>query len=102
MGKRRWVVGAADDRNELLAALPAKGEDGKLSKRMKQKEVEGRVRAKTGWIRGVSSLSGFVRCKSGKTAAFSILINYDRKEGGLNRHVKRIQDQVVRAIYASF
>ena len=95
-------VWAADYRNDFLAALPANGEDGKLSKRMKQKELEGRVRAKTGWIRGVSSLSGFVRCKSGKTAAFSILINYDRKEGGLNRHFKRIQDQMVRAIYASF
>ena len=58
----------------------------------------GRVRAKTGWIRGVSSLSGQVVRKDGTVRWFSILMNYDPKTNGLNKDLKAIQERIVQAI----
>ena len=55
-------------------SLPKAGKQGTLAGRMRGTAAEGRCRAKTGTISGVSALSGYCRAK-GTTMAFSILMN---------------------------
>ncbi|MEZ5987953.1 MAG: D-alanyl-D-alanine carboxypeptidase/D-alanyl-D-alanine-endopeptidase [Planctomycetota bacterium] len=81
-------------REAYVASLPRSGVSGSLLRRL-QGEMRGRVLAKTGWIAGASSLSGYVRCESGEVAVFSILMNYNRRRGGLNKALKDIQDRIV-------
>lgn len=75
----------ADFRN----SLPQGGVDGTLEDRLKDIPVQ----AKTGAIRGVSSLSGYVINRSGQTVVFSILIN---QFPGSSERARRIIDSMVR------
>ena len=84
----------------LRACLPVSGKSGTLSDRFTGTDLVGRVRAKTGWIRGASSLSGVVERRDGSELSFAILMNYDPKKGGLNRDLQRLQEQIVAAIAA--
>jgi serine-type D-Ala-D-Ala carboxypeptidase/endopeptidase (penicillin-binding protein 4) len=56
-------------------ALPAAGIDGTLENRMKQFQPTPDVHAKTGTMRGVSALSGYIKTKSQQTLIFSMMIN---------------------------
>jgi D-alanyl-D-alanine carboxypeptidase/D-alanyl-D-alanine-endopeptidase (penicillin-binding protein 4) len=53
-------------------SLPIAGVDGTLRGRMKRTPAEGNLRAKTGTISGVSSLSGYVQTFDGEMIAFSM------------------------------
>jgi len=59
----------------FVATLAVAGRDGSLQKRMRDTAAEGRVYAKTGYVRGASALSGYVYANSGRVVAFSILMN---------------------------
>ena len=82
----------------LRACLPVAGQSGTLAERFTGTDLVGRVRAKTGWIRGASALSGMLERADGSVRYFSILMNYDPKKDGLNRDLKRLQEDIVRAI----
>jgi serine-type D-Ala-D-Ala carboxypeptidase/endopeptidase (penicillin-binding protein 4) len=82
----------------LRSCLPVAGQTGTLSDRFTGTDLIGRVRAKTGWIRGASALSGMVEGKDGKLRWFSILMNYDPKQDGLNKDLKRLQEDIVQAV----
>lgn len=56
-------------------ALPIAGVDGTLSNRMKSGNAYRNVHAKTGTVRGVSCLCGYVTASNGHLLAFSILNN---------------------------
>ena len=56
-------------------ALPIGGVDGTLQNRFKGTIAAGNVRAKTGTIDQVSSLSGYVNSASGEKLVFSIIVN---------------------------
>ena len=56
-------------------ALPIAGVDGTLAHRMKSGNAYRNVHAKTGTVKGVSSLSGYVTASNGHQLAFSILTN---------------------------
>jgi len=56
-------------------ALPIAGVDGTLEKRMKGTAAAGNVRAKTGSLRYVFTMSGFVTTASGERLAFSLMLN---------------------------
>ncbi len=60
---------------ELLAALPVAGVDGTLSRRMKGTAAEARARMKTGTLRDVVALAGYVPDSSGKTWIVVAIVN---------------------------
>ncbi len=55
-------------------SLPIAGVDGTLKTRMRNSPAAGNLRAKTGSIGGVSSLSGYVTTRDGERLAFSMLM----------------------------
>ncbi|MFN6147346.1 MAG: D-alanyl-D-alanine carboxypeptidase/D-alanyl-D-alanine-endopeptidase [Planctomycetota bacterium] len=82
----------------LRACLPVAGQTGTLQERFRGTDLIGRVRAKTGWIRGASALSGMVERRDGSVRFFAILMNYDPKKDGINRDLKQLQEEIVAAI----
>jgi D-alanyl-D-alanine carboxypeptidase/D-alanyl-D-alanine-endopeptidase (penicillin-binding protein 4) len=56
-------------------ALPIGGRDGTLRNRFKQGPAFERVIAKTGSLRNVATLSGYVTAHSGQRYAFAVMIN---------------------------
>lgn len=61
-------------------SFPLAGVDGTLKRRMKNTFAQNNLRAKTGTISGVSSLSGYVTTKNNHQLSFSIMIqNHVRK-----------------------
>jgi len=82
-------------RDVYLRTLPISGSDGSLEKRMTEERYRKRVRAKTGWIREVSALSGYVQAQSKEVFAFSIIFNGYR---GSNSQMKKVQDDICRVV----
>ncbi len=60
---------------EYIAALPISGRDGTLQKRFKTPQQQGFVRAKTGTMIGMNSLSGYLYTNNGHILAFALFIN---------------------------
>lgn len=77
-------------REKFIASMSVGGVDGTLNNRFGG-ELKGRVFAKSGTIRGVSTLSGYLKAKSGQWYAFSILLN---DVSG----VRAIHERIVRAV----
>jgi D-alanyl-D-alanine carboxypeptidase/D-alanyl-D-alanine-endopeptidase (penicillin-binding protein 4) len=75
---------------EYLQALPIGGVDGTLRNRMKGSRAEHWVRAKTGLLNGVASLSGYAGRGSGQIIAFSFFYN----GGGALDRVRNLFDQM--------
>ena len=78
--------------------LPIAGVDGTLAARFKDSPLKGRVQAKTGTMSEVNALSGYVVANSGKTLAFSIIVNGHRP--GSEAESQAI-DRIVEAIAAA-
>ena len=91
-------VAASRNGAMFLEAMPRAGFDGTLAERFETSPLRGVVRAKTGWIRGASSLSGVVRTRRDELRAFSILMNYDPAVRGLNKRLKAEQERIVEAL----
>jgi serine-type D-Ala-D-Ala carboxypeptidase/endopeptidase (penicillin-binding protein 4) len=89
----RTVYGALQamrDEPMFVEALPSGGE-GTLERRYR--DLGERVRAKTGTIKGVSALSGYVTGKGGGRYVFAILAN-----GASTARARRLQDLVVTSL----
>jgi D-alanyl-D-alanine carboxypeptidase/D-alanyl-D-alanine-endopeptidase (penicillin-binding protein 4) len=79
-------------------SLAVGGESGTLDKRLAS--LEGRVHAKTGFIAGVSALSGYLETADGRTLAFSILVDYPGVDGLNTRAWKPMQDAICEVLAA--
>ena len=77
-----------------IESLAVAGVDGTLKLRMADPATAGKVFAKTGHLRGVSALSGYVR-SGGKLVAFSILVNGRRLKLSA---ADRLQDSICRLL----
>ncbi len=62
---------------ELLSSLPVAGVDGTLSRRFKGTAVQGRARLKTGTLRNVVALAGYVLDQQDRTWVVVALLNHD-------------------------
>ena len=81
---------------EFLSQLAVGGVDGTLAKRFGGGDGLRRVRAKTGTLKGTTSLSGYVLPPPGKKAvAFSIIVN---KTAGRTLYFRKLQDEIVETI----
>ena len=58
--------------SSVAADLPVAGETGTLRKRMRGTAAQGKVRAKTGTLREVNALAGFVESASGEVLTFAL------------------------------
>ncbi len=80
---------------EWKETLPVAGVDGTLDNRFKDSPLKGKMWAKTGTLNEVESLSGYVTAASGRTLAFSILVNgrypgSDAEQGVIDRIAEAI------------
>jgi D-alanyl-D-alanine carboxypeptidase/D-alanyl-D-alanine-endopeptidase (penicillin-binding protein 4) len=78
--------------------LPIAGVDGTLAIRFKTSPLNGKLWAKTGTLNETNALSGYLTAVSGKTLAFSILVNGHRPDS--NAEVQAI-DRIAEAIAAT-
>ena len=84
----------AKGKDIFLASLPIAGETGTLKNRLRYTSAQGTVKAKTGTLRGVRALSGYVDTAYG-TIAFSAIANQptNRSDSSL---VKALDEIVLR------
>src|SRR3972149_287169 len=75
----------------FLKSLPVSGTDGTLKQRLKEEPYKSRIRAKTGYIRGTCTLSGYIKTLNEEIIAFSILVNEIK---GSTWQAKRLQDAI--------
>ena len=87
------VLGDREYGSTLVEGLPVAGDRGTMKKRFVGTAAEGRVRAKTGTLRGVSSLAGVVDTPGGRRLAFALVSN-----GELPYEIRTIHEDVVLAL----
>lgn len=60
---------------EFMVALPIGGQDGTLISRLKGDMFKGNIRAKTGYMSGLSNLVGYLSADNGERYAFAFMVN---------------------------
>jgi D-alanyl-D-alanine carboxypeptidase/D-alanyl-D-alanine-endopeptidase (penicillin-binding protein 4) len=83
------------NRQAFLSSLSIAGSDGTLEHRFANTDLRGRVFGKSGFVKGVSSLSGYLMARDGNWYAFSILMNGIPELS--NSGVKVLQEGIVSA-----
>lgn len=59
----------------FLESLPVSGESGTLTNVCRSQAAHGRISAKSGTMNRIKSYAGYIRTKTGKTLAFSVIVN---------------------------
>ena len=80
---------------EYLMSLPVAGVDGTLSWRMKDMRSDGVLRAKTGTLRGVTTLAGYAMTADGEILAFVMLMSH---YVGSSNPRRALQDKIGNAL----
>jgi serine-type D-Ala-D-Ala carboxypeptidase/endopeptidase (penicillin-binding protein 4) len=89
------AIAQSPHRTIFRSSLPVAGRSGTLSERFINTEVQGRLFAKTGTLKGVAALSGYLESPSGSTIVLSILANHPTQSHSV---LRRVVDQIVVAI----
>jgi D-alanyl-D-alanine carboxypeptidase/D-alanyl-D-alanine-endopeptidase (penicillin-binding protein 4) len=87
---------ASNFRPEFLSSLPLSALDGTMRKRLKDSELVGRARIKTGLVKGVRSMAGYVNARNGIHYSVAMLID-SNKVNFWNGN--QIQDAVLKWVY---
>lgn len=82
----------------FLASLSVSGVDGTLEDRFRGTDLRRRVIGKSGFVEGVSCLSGLLHARDGQWYAFSIMMNGIPPKS--NTLAKALQERIVRALDA--
>ena len=80
---------------EYLVSLPIAGVDGTLSRRMKGTEAESVLRAKTGTMRGVTTLAGYTMTADREVLVFAMLMSH---YVGSSNPRRALQDKIGNAL----
>lgn len=80
----------------FMESLSVAGVDGTLEDRFRDSDLRGRVFGKSGFVSGVSALSGYIKAKDNQWYVFSILMN--GIPPGTNSGAKLLQERIVQAI----
>jgi D-alanyl-D-alanine carboxypeptidase/D-alanyl-D-alanine-endopeptidase (penicillin-binding protein 4) len=96
----RWLRAMANDQSVgeiFVSSLALAGEEGTLRRRFKANTVKNEVRGKSGYIRQVRTLSGYVtHAPSGRRAAFAVLIN--NVPSGADARAKNVHEEIVEIV----
>jgi D-alanyl-D-alanine carboxypeptidase/D-alanyl-D-alanine-endopeptidase (penicillin-binding protein 4) len=84
------------DAETWMQSLAVAGQDGTLADRFRGTDLRGRVIAKSGFVNGVSCLSGYLRARDGGWYCFSVMFNGIPE--GSNSGAKALQERIVRAL----
>ncbi len=80
---------------EFIASLPVAGVDGTMRKRLRHTPLEGRAHIKTGSLRGVKAIAGYVLNRFGRMTVVVCIINHPNAAAGT-----AAQDALLRFAYA--
>lgn len=95
LGVVRRMVGDFGAAPEFVASLSVGGIDGTLARRLDENDLRGAVRAKTGLLDGVTSISGILHTRSRGDLLFSMITNgFD----GEPRAMHKIEERVLAAL----
>jgi D-alanyl-D-alanine carboxypeptidase len=86
------------NREAYIASLSVAGVDGTLEDRFKGSDLRRRVFGKSGFVEGVSAVTGYLQARDGQWYAFSIMCNGIPRQS--NGEVKLLQERIVKAIDA--
>ena len=96
-----WLanMNAQDDpiSNLYHESLARPSRPGTLRNRFKTVKITGKVEAKSGYMRGISCLTGYLTSPKGRTAAFSILINDIPPRIPISK-AKLVQEKIVKIV----
>ena len=90
----------SNQKDIFVASLPIAGKTGTLKNRLQYTSAQGTVRAKTGTLRGVRALSGYVETFNHGTLAFSAIANQPTNRSDANL-VKALDEIALRLSMAS-
>jgi D-alanyl-D-alanine carboxypeptidase/D-alanyl-D-alanine-endopeptidase (penicillin-binding protein 4) len=93
---------ASKNKDVFFNSLAVAGSDGTFENRFQQRPLQGlrgRVFGKSGYVNGVSALSGYLKARDEHWYAFSILMN--NCAPGSNGQAKQVQEQIIAAIDAN-
>lgn len=80
----------------IKPALPYAGKDGTLAHRMLSFDLTQHIRAKTGSMRGVCALSGYLTTKEGQDLIFTVMIN---QIVGKLQNAQAVQEEISSRLY---
>jgi D-alanyl-D-alanine carboxypeptidase/D-alanyl-D-alanine-endopeptidase (penicillin-binding protein 4) len=81
--------------NDFFNSLAIAGIDGTLRHRMRGTEAENNFRGKTGSLRGITSLSGYLKTKNNEDIIVSFIFEF--QQGGSD-YYKSIEDDIIKAL----
>jgi D-alanyl-D-alanine carboxypeptidase/D-alanyl-D-alanine-endopeptidase (penicillin-binding protein 4) len=86
-------------REAFLDALPIAGIDGTLHNRFKGTAAAGNARAKTGTLRYVNTISGYLTTQAGEKLAFSVMLNnYEQRPQAGGSDASPAPDAIIRML----
>lgn len=99
IGQLLYSMKSHQEEDIFYKSLPIAGIDGSIAHRFKGTELYNNVRAKTGYVSGVRTLSGYMTTSSGKDITFSLATNHF---AGKVRSVDYSHQQILEYLYQKY